>query len=136
MRIRPRATTVKFTVTVTDNGPATSTFVDAKDQLPPDCYIVSATTSQGSYNMTTGDWNIETLTPTQRQRCFDARLRLKPNATGGTTLTNTATVTSTLASLVDPDLSNNSSSVTLTVPSAGCTSNCGAGWWERGDTPI
>jgi uncharacterized repeat protein (TIGR01451 family) len=118
--------TVNFTVTVTDNGPATSTIVDANDQLPIGLLYVSATTSQGLYNMTTGDWTIGLLGPNATATLLMAA-EVDPNATGGTTFTNTATVTSSIASLVDPDPSNNSASVTLTVPSTGCTSNCGGG---------
>jgi uncharacterized repeat protein (TIGR01451 family) len=118
--------TVNFTVTVTDNSSVTSTQVEANDQLPPGLAYVSATTSQGSYDMTTGDWNIGTISPNATATLLMAA-EVDPNATGGTTITNTATVTSTLASLIDSNPANNSSSVTLTVPSSGCTSNCGGG---------
>ena len=104
--------TVNFTITATDKGPDTSTFVDAHDALPIGLTFVSATSSQGTYNMSTGDWNIGTLSANatatlQIAATVDPRL-------AGTTIVNTATI-SQLSSIVDNDLSNNSSSVSVNV---------------------
>ncbi len=117
--------TVHYTVTVTDNGPAESTFVHATDQLPSGLGFVSATTSQGSYNMTTGDWNIGTISPNATATLTMAALVEPGDA--GVALVNTASVASQLSSWIDGNLANNSSSVTVNVQSAGCTSNCGGG---------
>ena len=117
---------VNYTIVVTNNGPATANFVDVEDALPVSLSIVSSTISQGSStNAGVLDWNVGTLSPNAT-----ATLVLDAAVGGnqaGQSITNTATVTSTLSSLVDPDLSNNSSSVTINVQSAGCTSNCGGG---------
>ena len=99
-------------MTVTDLGPATSTFVDAKDALPLGLSFVSATTSQGAYNMGTGDWNIGTLSA-NATATLQIAAAVDPRA-DGTTITNTATVTE-LSSIVDPNLANNSSSVSMNV---------------------
>jgi uncharacterized repeat protein (TIGR01451 family) len=104
--------TVNFTVTVTDNGPATSTFVDAHDALPIGLNFVSATTSQGTYNMSNGDWNIGTVSPNATATLQVAAI-VDPRE-AGMSITNTATV-SELSSIVDNNTANNSSSVTLNV---------------------
>jgi uncharacterized repeat protein (TIGR01451 family) len=123
--------TVNYTVTVTDNGPATSTFVVANDQLPIGLALIAATTSQGTYNMGTGVWTIGTLSANATATLtYSAAVS---SAYEGQTITNTATV-SQLSSIVDTNLGNNSSTVSIAVqsPSGGCTSNCGGG---GGNTP-
>ncbi len=120
--------TVNYTVTVTAMGPATSTFVTAQDLLPVGLSLVSATTSVGAYDMSTGVWTIGTLSPNAT-----ATLTMAASvntAYAGQTITNTATV-SELSSLVDPNTANNSSSVSIAVQSngggLGCSVNCGGG---------
>jgi uncharacterized repeat protein (TIGR01451 family) len=131
--------TVTYTVTVTDNGPATSTFVDAQDQIPTGLSMISATTSQGTYNMGTGDWNIGTLGPNATATLIYSTA--VSAAYAGQSISNTATVTSTLASLVDPNPANNSSTVTINVAGGGncsgcsCTGSCGGGGGGGGNTP-
>ncbi len=115
--------TVTYTLTATDLGSVTSTYVVANDTLPGGLSFNSATISQGTYNMSTGEWNIGTISP-------NATTTLVISATvdprsAGTTITNTATI-SELSSLVD-DKANNSSSVSIAVKAAPCTSNCGGG---------
>lgn len=51
--------TVSFTVTVTNNGPAVATNVVVTDQLPSGYSFVSATPAQGSW--TAPSWNVGTL---------------------------------------------------------------------------
>jgi uncharacterized repeat protein (TIGR01451 family) len=124
--------TVTYVVTVSAQGPATSTIVSAHDQLPIGLSFTSATTSVGAYNMGTGDWSIGMLSPNAT-----ATLTIVAVVGGdqaGKTITNTATV-SQLSSLVDPDLANNSSSVAVNVQPAPCTSNCGGGGGGGGNVP-
>jgi uncharacterized repeat protein (TIGR01451 family) len=116
--------TVNYTITVTDNGPATSTIVAAQDILPMGLSLVSATTSVGAYDMSTGNWTIGTLSPDATATLLIAAT-VSPNY-DGQTITNTATVTQ-LSSLVDQNPANNSSSVSIVVQPAPCTSNCGGG---------
>ena len=117
--------TVNYLLTVTDNGPATSTFVVAQDQLPPSTALsfLAATTSQGTYNLTTGDWDIGTVAPNATATLQLAAVVGMNEA--GQTITNTATV-SELASIIDPNPGNNSSTATINVqtPGGGCGSSC------------
>lgn len=113
--------TINYTLTVTALGPATSTFVKANDLLPLGLSLVSATSSQGLYNMSTGDWDIGTLDPNATVTLVIAAMVDSREA--GQTITNTATV-SELDSLVDSS-ANNSSSVSIAVQAPPCTSNCG-----------
>jgi uncharacterized repeat protein (TIGR01451 family) len=119
--------TVNYTITVSALGPATSSIVTAQDLLPTGLSFVSATTSIGTYNMTSGAWTIGNLAPNATATLAIAAMVGSNEA--GQTITNTATV-SELSSLVDPNLANNSSSVSITVQTpggGGCTSNCGGG---------
>jgi uncharacterized repeat protein (TIGR01451 family) len=54
---------VTFTVALTNAGPDAATGVRVNDALPPGISYVSSTVGQGSYNPTTGDWNVGTVTP-------------------------------------------------------------------------
>ena len=103
-----------YTVTVAALGPATSTIVNAQDVLPGGLSLVSATTSVGAYNMSTGNWSIGTLAPNATATLVLAAT-VDPRE-AGQTITNTATVTE-LSSLVDQNPGNNSSSVSIFVQS-------------------
>jgi uncharacterized repeat protein (TIGR01451 family) len=52
---------VTYTVTATNNGPDPASAVTIQDLLPPSVTFVSALTSQGSYNSTSGLWTVGTL---------------------------------------------------------------------------
>ena len=120
-------TDVNFTIVVTNNGPATDSMINGFDQMPAGLATISATTSAStSYNLGTGVWTIGTLAP---NATATLAIEAEVSAPAGTVITNTATVSSTLASIIDPNPANNSSSVTLNVQSSGggCTSNCGGG---------
>jgi uncharacterized repeat protein (TIGR01451 family) len=106
--------TVRYLVTATALGPAASTFVDVHDLLPAGLSLLNATTSQGLYNLGTGDWNIGTLASNATATLvmavtIDGRM-------GGQTIVNTATI-SELSSLID-NPANNSSSVSIAVQSS------------------
>jgi len=53
--------TIKYTLTVTNNGPASATGVFLTDELPSGVTFVNANTAQGSYDASTGVWSIGTL---------------------------------------------------------------------------
>lgn len=52
---------VTFTITVTNSGPDAATGIQVEDQLPPDVVFVSATASRGTYNESTGIWDLGSL---------------------------------------------------------------------------
>ena len=54
-------TDVTFTVTLTNSGPATATFIKVQDLLPSGFTFVSATPAQGSYSSSTGQWDVGNL---------------------------------------------------------------------------
>jgi uncharacterized repeat protein (TIGR01451 family)/LPXTG-motif cell wall-anchored protein len=98
--------TVTFTVTASDAGPDTATSVVIHDLLPAGLTFVAATVSQGTYNSTTGDWTIGTLTTSTPQT-----LQLQATVDSTAPITNTAAVTH--SDQFDPNPSNNTASVTL-----------------------
>jgi uncharacterized repeat protein (TIGR01451 family) len=97
-----------FTVTLTNNGPATATGVTLQDILPTGLTFVSATTSPGTtYNSSTGVWTVGTVTTTTPQILTIQALVVSPNP-----LTNTAALSH--LDQFDSDSSNISASVTVT----------------------
>jgi uncharacterized repeat protein (TIGR01451 family) len=105
--------TVTFTVTLTNLGQNTATKVSVKDLLPAGLTFDSAIPSLGSYEPTTGVWIVGTVTTAVPQT-----LQLLAKATVATPLTNTASINH--ADQFDPDLINNTASITITplVPKA------------------
>lgn len=101
--------TITYTVTVQNTGPGPATVVQIMDQLPAGVTFVSATPSQGTYDPPSGDWFVGTLTAGS-----SATLTLQADVdagTGGTTITNTATVD--FLSQIDPDPSDDIASVDI-----------------------
>ena len=118
--------TVHYTITVSANGPATSTGVVATDTLPIGVTFVSATSTKGSYASTTGTWTIGDMSASSTATLV---ITATVNAGNGITVTNAATVNETSSS-TDSNTGNNGSSVSFTVPNPVtpvCTSNCGGG---------
>jgi uncharacterized repeat protein (TIGR01451 family) len=97
--------TITFLVTLTNNGVDTATDVTVIDQLPAGLSLVTATTSQGSYNPSTGVWTVGTVTTTTPQTLTLRATVISPNSQ-----TNTATIST--ADQFDPNLGNNSASAT------------------------
>ncbi|HOK73194.1 MAG TPA: DUF11 domain-containing protein [Methanothermobacter sp.] len=100
--------TVKFTLTVTNNGPDAATNVRVSDLLPAGLQFVGALASQGTYNSGTGVWTLGDLAS---GAVASLQIIARVIVTN-TTITNVAVVTS---DVYDPDPSNNEASVTIKV---------------------
>ena len=101
-----------YTLRVADHGPDDATGVTVTDPLPAKLTSPTATTSQGSCSITTG-----TLTCALGGLAKGATATIRVTGTvaagtEGTTIKNTATVT---GDQPDPDLGNNTSTVTATI---------------------
>src|SRR5262249_55111030 len=88
-----------------------ATGVSAIDALPPGITFVSATPSQGSYDPTDGAWTIGAV-----PNATVVTLVLVGTVTTFAQFTNTASISS--FDQVDPDLTNNAASVTVTPQQA------------------
>lgn len=101
---------VVFTVTATNNGISNSPNTLVNDLLPSGYTFVSATPSLGTYNSTTGVWNIGLLGgSTNATLAITATVNTSASQSN---YTNTATIT---GDNVDLDLTNNSATVTPNV---------------------
>ncbi len=93
---------VVYTIDVFNDGPDVANDIVVTDVLPEGVTFSSAVASHGSYNSTTGKWQVGTLAnSTQAQLAITARV---DTGQGGNTITNTATVT---ADVVDWWITNN-----------------------------
>ncbi len=97
---------VTFTVSVTNDGPNTAQGVFVNDPLVSGFSFQSATASAGSYNETTGRWDLGSL-----NNGGSATLTITATVSATGNLTNTATAS---ASVGDPDPSDNTASVAVT----------------------
>lgn len=105
---------ISFTVVVTNNGPNNAGEVVVDDLTPTGLNYVSFGVSRGSYATNTGVWTIGTLTNGNGGTLtVTARVAV---ATGGMTITNTASKTN--QNCIDPISTNNSTTATITVRSA------------------
>jgi uncharacterized repeat protein (TIGR01451 family) len=102
--------TITYTVTLTDHGPDAVTNVMVTDLLPGGLNFVSSSPSQGTYNSTTGNWMVGTVTTSTPQTLIIAATVVSPG-----TQTNTATVSH--VDQFDPNIANNSASATETPDS-------------------
>jgi len=96
---------VTYTIIVHNNGPSTATGVITTDTLPARLMFVSATASQGLFDPQSGLWSIGTLA-----NGASATLQITDLVAAIGPITNTASVE---ALERDPNLSNNTSSVTI-----------------------
>ena len=103
--------TVTYTITVTNNGPDTASNVTVQDLLPAGLSFVSATPSQGTYDSSTGVWNVGTVTTTAAQT-----LTIQATVDSPSPLTNTAMIGH--HDQYDPDPGNNQASATETPQQA------------------
>ena len=109
--------TINYTVTLTNNGPTDGTGVEITDVLPSGLTYVSDTATQGSYDSATGVWVVGSLADG-----VNATLAITATVdggTGGTVITNTAQITA--ADQFDPDSTNDSDSVDITVTNSDLT---------------
>jgi len=105
------ATSVTYTVTITNNGPTAATNIVVTDLLPSGVTYSSASPSQGTYSDSTGQWNVGSLANTA-SATLDITAVVN-TGTGGQTITNTATITA--ADQEDPTPDNNSDSADIAV---------------------
>jgi uncharacterized repeat protein (TIGR01451 family) len=94
-----------FTITLSNRGPNAATNVVVHDPLPAGLVLISTAPSLGTYNSSTGDWNIVTL-----GNGAGAILRISARVASPAPQTNTAGITH--ADQFDPNPNNDSSSVT------------------------
>jgi len=99
--------TITFTITLTNAGPATATGVTVTDLLPAGLTFVSATPSQGSYTSATGVWSVGTITTAVPQT-----LAIVATVTGSSAMSNTGTISA--SDQFDPNTANNTASATET----------------------
>jgi uncharacterized repeat protein (TIGR01451 family) len=99
--------TVRYTVTLTDNGPDAATSAQVTDLLPAGLTFVSATPSQGTYDSKTGLWTVGTV-------AVGSPETLVIQATVNSANSNTNTATITHSDQYDPDPGNN----TATAPTS------------------
>ena len=100
---------VIFTVKAKNNGPSSATGVQITDLLPAGLTFVSATPGVGTYNSTTGVWDMTGVTTTSGTT---QTLTLTAQVTGTGTLNTTASRTA--GTEFDAVSSNNSASVSVT----------------------
>ena len=108
--------TIVYTLTLTNNGPRNASQIQVTDVLPAGLTYVSDD-GAGSYNPASGVWS-----PAPLNSGNSATLNITltvDTGTAGSTITNTATITN--SNRIDPDPSNNTSSVNLTVVEATLT---------------
>ncbi len=109
--------TITYTITVTNNGPATATGVSLVDTLPANTTFTSITASPA------GSWNCSTFSTTGKctnaslatgTTTFTLLMKVNSGTAPGTVITNTATVSS---STPDPYSGNNTAATTSVVAS-------------------
>ncbi|MAO77698.1 MAG: hypothetical protein CL665_07595 [Balneola sp.] len=111
---------INYTISVTNQGPRDATNLKILDQLPSGITFQSANPSVGTFNNSTGIWDIGTFVN-------GASASLVINAqvdqnTEGSTIANTATIQSVDQN--DTNISNNSSTVNITVDEASAPTSC------------
>lgn len=98
---------ITFTITLTNNGPASAGGVTVTDLLPPGLTFVSATPSQGTYVSATGLWSVGTIASGASTTLGIVATVVSPAAQ-----TNTASITA--SDQADPTPGNNTATVTET----------------------
>ncbi|MDQ6531411.1 gliding motility-associated C-terminal domain-containing protein [Flavobacterium sp. LHD-85] len=101
--------TVIFTVTVTNDGPADASGVRVKDLLPPGFTYQTSSPTSGLYNYVTGIWNVGNI-PTGTDQSLDIYTTVdKPTGTAGEYTNITEVIASNLP---DPDSTPNNGVIT------------------------
>lgn len=106
----PQGDHVSFDVTVTNHGPDDTDNVEVEDTLPEGLTYVSSTTTQGTYDHTTGSWSVGALANQS-----SATLTIIAEATGevGSSQVNTANITA--SDVDDPNPGNDSAFAVVTI---------------------
>ncbi len=105
--------TISYTILLTNPGEYIASGVQVTDLLPSGISFISATPTQGTYNSSSGIWNIGTL-PAGDSTTVSLTINATVNSgTLGNTITNTASITA--LNETDPELNNNSASAGITV---------------------
>ena len=94
------STDISFIITVTNRGPENATGVEVTEVLQSGFTFVSAAASQGSYNSTTGLWQIGNLALNQ-----SVSLTIIVNVKAAGSYTNTAEISA--SGIIDPDSTPN-----------------------------
>jgi uncharacterized repeat protein (TIGR01451 family) len=100
---------VVYTLTVTNNGPDATTGIQVNDLLPAGLSYVSASASQGTYDSSTGIWDIGNL-GVGSTVSVSLTATVSTSAAGGT-IVNTSTLS--VFTLPDTVSANNSASTTI-----------------------
>jgi uncharacterized repeat protein (TIGR01451 family) len=108
----PFGSNVTFTLTVSNPGATAATGVVVTDLLPAGLAFVSATPSQGIYTSGTGLWTVGAVAGGG-----SATLAIVAAVNAITAVTNTASITA--FDQVDPNLTNNTASATVTPEFSG-----------------
>jgi len=91
---------ITFTITLSNNGPSDATGVQVRDQIPAGTSFVSANPSRGTYDQTTGVWNVGSISAG-----ISATLQITVTVNTAAAITNTAQVIA--ADQPDPDSTPN-----------------------------
>ena len=114
--------TLTYTITLKNNGPDAATGVIITDILSGKLEFVSATSTLGSYATSTGIWSVGNLANgASATTTIVAKIKA---GNEGQTIANSAVGSATQA---DSNPNDNTSSVSTSVNTPGCTSNCGGG---------
>lgn len=109
-----------YTITVTNLGPRNATALSIIDQIPSGLTFVSANPNVGTYNNSTGIWDIGDL---DDQAVASMVLTVSVDVgTEGSTIANTAAVNAVDQS--DPVAANDAASVDITVATPGIPGSC------------
>ena len=100
-----------YTVSVTNKASTTATGVEVAESLPGEVSLDTTVPSQGSYNTTTGQWNVGVLGPGQSAQ-LTLGVTVVSTTPDGTVLSNTVSASSDQG---DADPSNNTTTITTTV---------------------
>ncbi|MEP7043596.1 MAG: hypothetical protein ABI843_11070 [Dokdonella sp.] len=98
--------TITYTITATNSGPNDATGVEIVDNLPAGLTLTSATSSQGSYDSSSGVWIVGAIANGAR-----ATLAISATVDAAGAIVNTATITH--EDQFDPSAANNQAGTTI-----------------------
>ena len=115
---------IHYTITAFDLGPAGATDVMAQDTLPSGLKLISAAPSVGTFNATSGVWNIGTLSPH-----VNATLILTVQITGtvGVNIVDSVVISSQSGQTFDINSTNNLASQSIFISAGTSVASSGSG---------